>query len=323
MTSLKSLSYYQTGGFADKVIFPETIDQAASTMKEIAKDKIPYFILGAGSNSLVMDEHWNGAVVCLSRLNKIRQEGETLHCQAGVINRQLTEYCLDKSLAGLSWMHYLPGQVGGTVRMNARCYGGEISQVVDKVTVVTARGEVVEHTSKSMFRSYKDTIFMDSKDVIVEARMKLSAGDGQKIAEKMTFCESDRKSKRQFDYPTCGCVFKNNYDPNVSVSSGLLLERANVYTLNNAKVEINPKHANFVYNKGPATSREILEVTLAMRELVYQEFGVWLEYEMEILGTVPADLAPRVYEKRPMRFKTDKLAAARAEFQKKLAAQAN
>jgi UDP-N-acetylmuramate dehydrogenase len=96
----------------------------------------------------------------------------------------------------------------------------------------------------------------------------------------------------------------------------MLLDKAGAHRLSRPEVALNPQHANFVYNKG-AGSRDILELTLAMRELVYREYGVWLEYEMEILGELPLDLKDRVQEKRPARLLEGKLEPLRALFQKK------
>ena len=130
----------------------------------------------------------------------------------------------------------------------------------------------------------------------------------------MDYCEQDRVRKGQFTFPSCGCVFKNDYS--VGVPSGLLLEHAGVHKLSRDRVQINPKHANFVFNKG-ASSREIIETTLHMRELVYQEFGVWLEYEMEILGDLPADLKTKIVEKRSPDRNEEKLSEIRRQFHKK------
>jgi UDP-N-acetylmuramate dehydrogenase len=212
-------------------------------------------------------------------------------------------------------MNRLPGQIGGTVRMNARCYGGEISQICTKVTVVTADGAVKTYADPKVFRGYKDTIFMDNGDIIAGAELTLTPGNKAEIEAKMNFCESDRVAKGQFEWPTCGCVFKNDYD--VGVSSGMLLDHAGGKTLRHGKIEINPHHANFVYNKG-GTSRDILEMSFKMREAVFKKFGVWMEYEMEILGDVDDDMKPRLVEARPNQMNEALLAPLRAKMSGKL-----
>ena len=199
--------------------------------------------------------------------------------------------------------------------MNARCYGGEISQVVTKVTTVTPQGDIRNYQNQGqLFRGYKDTVFMDNNEIIATAEISLTPGTSDKIKKQMDYCESDRMGKNQFDHPSCGCVFKNDYT--VGVPSGMLLDKAGAHDLNTNNVSLNPKHANFVFNKG-ATSREILEMTIKMRELVYDKFGVWLSYEMEILGNLPTDLQQKVNEHRNHIMKDDALKPLREAFQKK------
>jgi UDP-N-acetylmuramate dehydrogenase len=191
--------------------------------------------------------------------------------------------------------------------------GGEISQIVKKVDVITKAGDLATRSGEGIFRGYKDTVFMDNGDLITEVEIELLEGDTSETRELMKHCESDRIGKNQFAHPTCGCVFKNNYD--VGVSSGILLDHAGVKELSSGEAKINPSHANFVFNHG-ASSRDILDLTFKMREAVFEKFGVWLEYEMEILGTMPKDLWKRFSESRPNNFNLELLEPLRESFRK-------
>ena len=313
---LKNLSYYQTGGTCSQFFEPQSIEELTDTVHHINRNKIPYFLLGAGSNSLVMDENWPGAVVCFRNLNRISFDPFRVVAEAGVENSNFANFCLNASLDGSSWMYHMPGQLGPTIRMNARCYSGEISQIVNSVTVVTQEGKTRTYLGKEVFLGYKDTLFMRNTDIVVSAEFVLKKGDPEKIKRHMDACKSDRENKCQFLYPSCGCVFKNNYE--IGIPSGLLLEEADVRQFNSDRVEISPYHANFVFNKD-ATACQILETTLNMREAVYQKFGVWLEYEMELLGIVPNDLKERFLEKRRENFNRTDLFSLRERFLRKLA----
>ena len=310
---LKELSYYKTGGTCDQLIEPSSIEELAFAMENIHRDETPYFLLGAGSNSLIMDGHWPGAVVSLRKMRRISITRDRILAEAGVDNSEFASHCLDAALEGAGWLYGMPGQLGATIRMNARCYGGEIDRIVDSVTVVTAKGEVLVYPAKEVFRGYKSTLFMSTRDVVAAATFTLKEGDPQRIGEFMRGCKSDREGNFQFLHPSCGCVFKNDYD--VGVPSGFLLEQAAVRRFNTGSVEISPHHANFVFNKGASTS-QILDVTLKMREAVYRKFGVWLEYEMEVLGIVPHDLKERLREKRPDNYRHSSLAPLREQFRK-------
>lgn len=302
---LKEFAYYATGGTCDILYEPRSVAELQAAVRAINAAGCPMFLLGGGTNSLVLDEHFPGAVIVFKHLSTLACDGRRITCGAGVENSAVAKLALEKGLAGAAWMYRLPGQIGGTVRMNARCYGGEISQIVKRVTVVTRAGDIKTYDEpKAVFRGYKDTLFMDNGDLVAGCEIDLSPGDAPAIEAQMLFCEKDREGKGQFTYPSCGCVFKNDYS--VGVSSGILLDKSGAKALKVGGAEVSDTHANFVFNKG-ATSREILEISFAMRELVYTTFGAWMEYEMEVLGELPEDLARRVKEERPQRLKEELL----------------
>lgn len=291
LSPLKDISYYRTGGACKNFYAPTNIQESSQAMATITESQDPFFFLGAGSNSLVMDEFFPGSVLSFHRLRHLQINGNQINAGAGVSNSELAEFAWLNGLQGVAWMNGLPGQLGGTTRMNARCYGGEISQVVVEVITVDKSGNIKSYKDPQVFRGYKDTVFMNNNEAIVSVTFNLSPGNQESIRADMDFCIRDREAKDQFLHPSCGCVFKNNYQ--VGVPSGMLLEAADVYNLQTQNAFINPKHANFVFNCG-ASSREILELTLAMRQRVYEVFGVALEYEMEFLGNLPDDLEERV-----------------------------
>jgi UDP-N-acetylmuramate dehydrogenase len=308
----KEISYYKTGGSAEKIYSPADLGDLSQVMKDIQSDNVPYFILGAGSNSLVMDEFWPGAVVLCNNLSAVEVRQSKIIVQAGVENTAFVKTCLESELKGASWMNGLPGQVGSTVRMNARCYGGEISRIVESVTAVTRQGEIKTYAGSGVFFGYKDTVFMKNRDVVAEVTFTLGKGNPADIQKHMEFCKKDRDNKHQFLFPSCGCVFKNDY--NVGVPSGMLLESAGVRQLGTDGVEISPYHANFVFNKGAGAS-DILGVVLDMRDLTYEKFGVWLELEMEVLGVIPEDLKKRLYTTKPSRLNIKELEPLKQRFQ--------
>lgn len=299
---IAKIAYYKTGGQCAELYRPRDLNELEHSLKECeSRFGGRYFFLGAGSNSLVTDQYWSGAVVVFSGLQqlKILEDGVTLCVGAGVENKDLVEFALLHRLSGVEWMFGLPGQVGGTVRMNARCYGGEISQVVTEVTTVSAQfGVQIFKSPQEMFRGYKDTYFMDHpKLAVAEANFRLKAGgNAHEMKDKMHKCLSDRESKKQFSFPSAGCVFKNDYS--VGVPSGMLIEASGLKGKRVGKAQVSMDHANFVYNLGGATSDDILSLSILIREKVWQEFGVWMAFEMEVLGAVSLEMQTRLTEVR-------------------------
>jgi len=364
---LGELSYYRTGGTCEGVIVPRNTEEVRNAVDWLRTEKKPYFILGGGTNSLVSDDHFPGYVISFHEMTALRSDGVVkgsavnagdvnggdrnesedvkepvdeptesirIFAAAGVENTDISEFAAENGLWDLSWMNRLPGQIGGTARMNARCYGGEISQFVSKIRTVTQKGLIKTYEfepgsdkARKLFRGYKDTDFMDSGEIVCEVGLTLqrfvskekNSEKMRSVREKMEFCKTDRMSKYQFVHPSCGCVFKNDHSPEVSVSSGFLLEKAGLKGSKVGSAEVSEGHANFVFNlHGEATSRDILELSFEMRERVFEKFGVWLEYEMEVLGEFEDDLDAALSKTRPLDTRDEKKRAldeARREFQ--------
>ena len=295
---LRDLAYFNTGGTSLGVLSPNNCQELQTSIKEVGLLNAPLMVLGGGTNSLVLDDYFHGYVVIFRSMKKISHLGNFIfEVEAGVTNTEFAQFAYQQGLAGAAWMNYLPGEIGGTVRMNARCYGGEISQIVKTIFTFDLTGLEHQYTGVDVFRGYKDTLLMENHEIVSKIHIKLKTGNQVDIWKDMEFCRRDRESKGQFRFPTCGCIFKNNYEPDVSVSSGYLLELAQAKSLSFNGAEVSDLHANFVYNRG-AASQAILELTFQMRELVWEKFGVWLEYEMEILGQLPSHLSAKVFEKR-------------------------
>lgn len=316
---LSLLSNYKTGGVCEAFYEPESLSELKDHLNSIRRKRLPAFVLGAGTNSLVIDDPWKGAVVNLRRMQGVRRIGELgVYCEAGVENTSLSKFAYEHSLSGASWMNYLPGFIGGTVRMNARCYGGEISQVVSRVTTISFDGEVKkwhnDSSKKNLFKGYKNTVFMGVDFIIASVELSLNKGIKESIFEAMDFCESDRKKKNQFSYPSSGCVFKNDYRSEVSVPSGLLIALCGLKGKTLGGASVSSDHANFINNVKNATSQEILELSFLVRDKVWQEFGVWLDYEMEVLGELSNDLKACFYEKKQHNLNHSRLSEARSYF---------
>ena len=312
--SLKPFAYYGTGGTAAELYLPTTVMELASAVAGARSKGLALLVLGGGTNSLVMEEPYAGAAIVLKNLAHLKVTERGFIAGAGVENSALVRAAADRSLAGAAWMYRLPGSIGGTVRMNARCYGGEISQIVVGVRTITPEGQFRSYDRGDMpglFRGYKDTAFMASGELIAEVEVELHPGHQPAILATMSACEADRSAKGQFDYPSCGCVFKNDYG--IGLPSGLLLEAAGAKVMRCGGAVVSPHHANFVFNQG-ASAREVLELTLAMRDRVYDFCGAWLSYEMEILGSLPEDLAARYSEQRPQRLNESVIGPLRQRF---------
>lgn len=104
---LKDLSYYKTSGTCEQLIEPQSIKELTSTMRHIDHEMIKYFLLGAGSNSFIMDKHWPEVVICFRKLNRIIVKQTRVIVETGVDNSELAQVCCDASLAVVNWLNSL------------------------------------------------------------------------------------------------------------------------------------------------------------------------------------------------------------------------
>ena len=299
-TRLKDISYFGCGGPAMGVFTPASLEELKENLAEVRDSKAPYFFLGGGSNSLISDRPYPGHVISAANLNHLTFEPPYIRCGAGVLPSDFAARSLESGLCGGAWLNGLPGQLGGATRMNARCYGSEMAQIVCEVSTINLEGRIHQYQQpEKVFFGYKDTYFMEAKEFIYEIRFQLSYGNPDHLArqrELLEFCLADRTKKGQFNLPSCGCVFKNNYD--LGIPSGKLLDLAGLKGKSYGNAEVSAYHANFIFNHG-ASAWDILELSFIMRKQVYDTFGIWLEYEMEFLGDFSTEQLFQIQSTRP------------------------
>ena len=299
-SSLRDLSYFKTGGECLGIFAPSSTEELQDILRHQIPAHQPVFFLGGGSNSLISDDFFPGYVISSQRLSSLRfKPPHTLHGGSGVLNSDVVSYALTHQLKGVAWLSGLPGQLGGTTRMNARCYGSEIADIIYHITTVSRSGQIHHYPKPShLFYGYKDTYFMKAEEFITEISFRLSMADPPSLLKEKQlgeFCQTDRTSKGQYLYPSCGCVFKNHYS--IGVPSGLLLDLAGLKNHTLGGAQVSGFHGNFIYNRH-GTSEDIFQLSTFMREEVYRVFGVWLDYEMEFLGQFSSHIQKLRSEKK-------------------------
>ena len=147
---------FRVGGPADYFLVPGDPDQLKKLVRYCKDNGIAFFILGNGSNLLVSDEGYRGAVIQLFRnMSEIRIEGTRIYADAGALLSQIAAQAAAASLTGLEFAGGIPGTLGGACVMNAGAYGGEMKDVLLTVTVLTPSGEVVTVPASSMELGYR------------------------------------------------------------------------------------------------------------------------------------------------------------------------
>ncbi|MBQ1216980.1 MAG: UDP-N-acetylmuramate dehydrogenase [Clostridia bacterium] len=276
---LSTLTTFRIGGAADYVALPATTQQTAALISFLEKESIRYFVMGRGSDILASDAGFRGVILLTREMNSLSCDGNTIVAGAGCSMASVSNLALKHSLAGLEFLHGIPGSIGGGVFMNAGAYGSEMSAYLTSVEWVDGDGTIHVTPASELNFSYRHSYFTDHFGVVCSATFSCERGDADAIRAVMNDLDSRRRDKQPLEYPSAGSAFKRPEGH----FAGKLIEDCGLkgYTFGNAAVS--EKHAGFIINLGGATSADVHGVIDHVTETVRNAFGVTLEPEIRFL----------------------------------------
>lgn len=272
---------FKVGGPADLFVMPRTPAEVRGVLKAVRRAGEPFFVLGNGSDLLVSDAGYRGAIICLSeRLTGISVDGTKLVCAAGTTLKDVSDKALSQGLTGFEFACGIPGSVGGACFMNAGAYDGQIADVLQSVDVVAPDGEFATIGVDDLNLGYRTSRVRTDGLVVVSATFQLQPGDPAAIKEKIDDLTQRRESKQPLEYGSAGSTFKRP----TGYFAGKLITDAGLkgYRVGNAAVST--KHAGFVINLGGASAADVHAVISHVQDEVKRQFGVSLEPEVRFLG---------------------------------------
>jgi len=278
---MKQHTTFKIGGPADYFLVPETGEEVGEIIKICRKTDTPYFILGNGSNLLVGDGGYRGAVIQVYRnMSAVTVEGTTITAQAGALLSAVAAAAKNASLTGFEFAGGIPGTVGGAAVMNAGAYGGEMKDVLVEVTVMDAEGKIFAISAEKLELGYRTSVIKKAGYIVLEAKIRLKEGDQEAIRERMKELTIQRTTKQPLEYPSAGSTFKR---PEGYFAGKLVMDSGlRGYQVGGAR--ISEKHCGFVINAGDATAKDVRTLMDNVRDIVYEKYGVTLEPEVKFLG---------------------------------------
>ena len=265
---------FRVGGPAACFLMPSTKEQIEEIVHICQEEKTPCFILGNGSNLLVSDQGYDGAVLQIYKnMNQVAVNGEQLQVQAGAL----------LSTAGLTGMEFaagIPGTLGGAVVMNAGAYGGEMKDILESVTVLTPKGEQKKLYKEELQLGYRTSVVKEKGYIVLEAVLNLKKGDPEAIKSRMDELKEQRVTKQPLEYPSAGSTFKRPE----GYFAGKLIQDAGLRGFQVGGAQVSEKHCGFVINRDHATSADICNLMDQVSEIVFEKFGVRLEAEVKKIG---------------------------------------
>jgi len=277
---LKNHTFIKIGGNADILIHPTTIDEITKIVEIANIHQLPLTVIGKGSNVIIKDGGIRGVTISLSHFDQIKVNEDSMIAQSGVDIIDVSRLALEHSLTGLEFACGIPGSTGGALYMNAGAYGGQIADVVERATVITKDGTVLEIPREEMKFGYRNSLFKMDHYIILEAEFGLQKGNKEDIAGKMKELTFLRESKQPLEYPSCGSVFKRPEGH----FAGKLIQDCNLQGTRIGGAEISMKHAGFIVNVDHATAQDYMDLIQFIQKKVYDTFQVELETEVIFLG---------------------------------------
>jgi UDP-N-acetylmuramate dehydrogenase len=275
-----------TGGPARAFARTESIAETEELLRWAAREGIEVATVGLGSNLLVADEGVDALVLRLGgELAAAGAEDGLLRAGGGAANAVCLHRARDAALGGFEFACAIPGTIGGGVWMNAGAYGGDFSQVLERVLVATADGSGWL-TPAELGLSYRHSGLTHGQ-VVVGAELRLRPRPAAEIRATMRTLNAERKAAQPTNRRTFGSVFKN---PEHELSAGRMLEACGLKGFRIGGALISPKHANFIENAGGATSADAIALMAEARRRAHERYGVELRHEVEFLG--PLELPP-------------------------------
>ena len=254
------------------------------------------YMLGNGTNILFPDEGLRDLfIMSTEKLSKLSLLPDgAIYAEAGVPMAKLASFAQQSALKGLEFAAGIPGSTGGGVFMNAGAYNEYLDSAIESVVIYyLPEQRLYELTTEQCAFGYRESLFHKMPGcVILSAVFRLEKGDAQEIAAKMRELNEQRREKQPLELLPAGSFFKRPEGK----FAGALIEQAGLKGYRIGGAQISEKHAGFIVNVGGATAKDVYDLAMYIRKVVYEKFGVGLDPEAIILPPdyVMVDNTPQV-----------------------------
>ncbi len=300
--SLAEYSSFEIGGSARYFFVVKKKEDLLKILNYAKEKKLPYLIIGEGTNLLFPDKGYEGVVIKIET-DALEKEGEKLNSGAGTSLISVVSLSLKNSLTGLEWAVGIPGTLGGAIYGNAQAFGKRMGDIIESVTVLDTNTLEFKSLDKEecLFET-KSSIFKKQKYlIIVSAVLKLQQGDSKKSREEIKRYAEYRKQKHPLYLPSAGSVFVNYEgqikDPEIIsqfqeleefnqkgvIPSAYLIEKCGLKGKRIGGAKFSDQHANFIVNIGEAKAKDVVRLVELAKEKVKNKFGINLKEEIQII----------------------------------------
>ena len=279
---LKKKNWFNIGGKTKIFYKADNLKDLVNFLKKLeGKERI--FIIGAGSNTLINDDLFNGVVIKLSKnFNNISLLGDdVVIAGSAVLDKSLSEFALKNNLSGFEFLSCIPGTIGGGIKMNAGCFGKEFKDILISIQAIDKMGNVITIPSKDIKFEYRNSNLSDDL-IFLSASFKGYKNDFEKINSQMIKLKNEKEKNQPTKIKTSGSTFKNPISQSKKKVWELIKDSVPL-DKSFGDACISEKHCNFFVNKGQATYKDMRQLIDFVAKSVLEKTGVSLEKEIKIL----------------------------------------
>lgn len=286
---LAPFTSFGIGGSADALIVIESIRELTDLLFYFSKNRIASRFIGRGTNILVADHGFKGAVLlfgkAFSGIKKVSEQDDTVRIRVGggCSLAKLLKWCINEGYSGFEFASGIPGSVGGAVVMNAGAWGGEVADVIAAVTVYSCdegekqlQADALEFT----YRQWQNRKTNENEErLVLSADFNLQRRTTKSIRESCLGFLEKRKGKQPRGVKNAGSFFKNPPGD----SAGRLIEAAGLKGITCGDAMVSPVHANFLVNIGAARAADVQQLMEEVIRKVKETSGITLIPEVHFL----------------------------------------
>ncbi len=279
---LKKKNWFNIGGKAKVFYKPSELKDLIRFLK-VLNNKEKIHIIGAGSNTLITDEVFDGVVIKLGKnFNRISfLTPEIIVSGAAVPDKKLAEFAADNGLSGFEFLSCIPGTVGGGIKMNAGCFGNEIKDILLSVQVIDKIGNVSSIPSNKINFKYR-TNNLSEDFIFLSASFKGKKQDSKNILKIMKDFKIRKDNNQPTKIKTSGSTFKNPIDK-TKKKVWELIKDSIPSNISFGDACISEKHSNFFVNRGNARFSDMKKLIDYVEKSVFEKTGIKIEKEIKIL----------------------------------------
>jgi len=279
---LKKSNWFNIGGQTKVYFRPDNLSDLILFLKKFG-EKEKLHILGAGSNTLISDEKFDGVVIKLGKnfSNISILPNNVIIAGSACLDKKLSDFALNNGIGGFEFLACIPGTIGGGLKMNAGCFNKEFKDMLVSIQAIDKNGQVLTIPANKVIFKYRSNDLKEDL-IFLSASFKGSRKNKEKIEKEVLELKKKKDNVQPTKIKTSGSTFKNPINQTNKKVWELIKESVALDT-SFGDAHISNKHCNFFVNKNNASFEDMNKLIEFVKKSVEKKTGIVLEKEIKIL----------------------------------------